>query len=73
MVSKRDPQGLDQGAKASGMKFNNTKSWVLHMGCNNPRHCNRLGKEWLEICPAKKGLGNAGQQWLNMSQQQEGQ
>ena len=49
------------------MRLNKAKRWVLHLGNNNPMQLYRLGEEWLESCPAEKGVLVNSQ--LNMSQQ----
>jgi len=36
------------------MKFNNAKCKVLHMGWGNPKHKQKLGREWTERSPEEK-------------------
>ncbi|PKU38011.1 hypothetical protein llap_11687 [Limosa lapponica baueri] len=64
-----DPEWLDQWAKANGMRFNNAKCRVLHLGHNKPMQRYKPGEEWLESCPAEKDLGVLVDCQLNMSQQ----
>ena len=50
------------------MKFNRAKCKVLVLGRGNHNHKHRLGWEWIESCPAKKGLGVLVEEKLNMTQ-----
>jgi len=58
---------LDQWANC--MSFNKVKCQAPHFGRNNPMQHYRLGEEWLESCPADKGLGVLVNSRLNTSQQ----
>ena len=51
------------------MKFNNSKSWILHLGRDNPGYMYSLGDEKLEISPAERDLGVLVDIKLNTNQQ----
>lgn len=53
---------VSRGTLANLMKFK-----VLHLGCDNPRHTYRLGREVIESSHAKKDLGMRVGRKLEMS------
>ena len=64
-----DPDRLDQWAEANCMNFNKSKLHLLHFGHKSPKHCYRLGIEWLESCTEEKHVEVLADIHLNMSQQ----
>ncbi|GAB0185570.1 mitochondrial enolase superfamily member 1 [Grus japonensis] len=62
---QRDPDRLERWARANRLKFKKAKC----KGRGNPKYSYRLGGEWIESSPTKKGLGVLGDKKLNMSWQ----
>ncbi|KAK4807842.1 hypothetical protein QYF61_007748 [Mycteria americana] len=66
---QRDLDRLEHWAIISGMKLNQSKCRILHLGGSNARHKSKLGEEWLESSPAERDLGVLVGSRLNRSQQ----
>ena len=66
---QRDPDRLGRWAESNRKTSNKGKCRVLRVGPNNPVQQYRPGEEWLESCPAEKGLGVLVKSRLNMRQQ----
>jgi len=64
----RDLHRLEHWIMTKGVKFNKTKFWILHLGCNNDGHKYKLGEEWLESSFAERDLGVVVDSRLNRSQ-----
>jgi len=60
---------LDCWAVINGMKFNQSKCQILHLGWSNTRHKYKWGEEWLEGSPAERDLGVLADSKLHRSQQ----
>ncbi|RMB93274.1 hypothetical protein DUI87_29968 [Hirundo rustica rustica] len=66
---QRDMEQLDGWAESNKMKFNKSKSQVLHFGRNNPLQHYRLGMVWLDSAQEERDLGVLVSSQLYMSQQ----
>jgi len=59
----------ERNQEANCRSFSKAKCQVLHFSHNHPMQHYRCGEEWLESCPAEKGLEVLVNRRLNMSQQ----
>ena len=66
---RRELEWLGGWEESNRMKFNKSKSQILHFGHNNPLQCYRLGTVWLDGAQAERDLGVLVESRLNMSQQ----
>ena len=60
---------LEHWAIINGMKFNESKCWILHLGRSNAGHKIKLGEKWLESSPAERDLGVLADTRVTRSQQ----
>ena len=66
---QRDLDRPDHWAEASGMKFNQSKCWLLPLDHSNPRQCCSLETGWLADCVEEMTLGVLVDTQLNVNQQ----